>query len=142
MLKIEFERPSHGWMPVKITYKDIEESFGVSDVPIDPITQLENVLDSAITGGGGEVWLHLEPGGYYLSLFAEDNEFNVNLEFSINSMKETRELVFEYTGSFEETVVPIWRSLRKLQSYNWSEFSVSKDKMESITKQVKSWPKG
>lgn len=142
MLKIEFEHPSHGWMPVKITYKNIEKNFAVSDVPIDPISQLENVLDSAITGLGGEVWWHLEPGGYYLSLFAENNEFNVSLEFSMNSMKETRERVFEYTGSFEETVVPIWRSLRKLQSHNWNEFSVSREKMESITKQVKSWSRG
>lgn len=34
----------------------IEEYFDVSDVPINPISQLMHVLDSTITGGGGEVW--------------------------------------------------------------------------------------
>ena len=65
MLKIAFEHPHHGGLPVKIKYNGIEVCFVASDVPINPITQLENVLDSAITGGGGEVWRHLEAGSDY-----------------------------------------------------------------------------
>jgi hypothetical protein len=114
MLKIEFENPEHGWMPVKIVYKEIEEYFDVSDVPINPISQLEVVLDSAITGDGGEVWWHLEPAGYYLGLNAEEDNYRVKLEYSIDSTKETRELIFEYLGNFDEIIIPLWRSLRKL----------------------------
>ncbi len=137
MLKIEFETPEHGWLPVKILYQDIEEHFDASDVPIDPISQLMEALDSAITGGGGEVWWHLEPGGYYLNIHAEHGKFRVKLEFSVNSMKPTRETIFEFIGNFEQTIVSIWRSLRKLQSYNWSEFTVPHKVMNSITAQVK-----
>jgi hypothetical protein len=142
VLNIVFEAPEHGWMPVKIIYQDIEEYFDVSDVPIDPIDQLMQVLDSAITGGGGEVWWHLEPAGYYLNLHAEHRKFRVKLEYSVNSMKPTRETVFEYTGNFQETIIPIWRSLRKLQSYKWTEFTVPDKAMDSITKQVKKIQKG
>jgi len=142
MIKIKFETPKHGWMPVKITHNDIEEYFDVSDVPVNPISQLEDVLDSAITGGGGEVWWHLEPAGYYLNIHAEKENYRIKLEYSINSMSETRELVFEYSGNFEETVIPIWRSLRNFQSYNWKEFTVSEKTIESITKQVKAKKKG
>lgn len=137
MLKIEFEAPEHGWMPVKIIYQDTEEYFDVSDVPIDPISQLMQVLDSAITGGGGEVWWHLEPAGYYLNLHAENSKFSVKLEYSVNSMKPTRETIFEYVGDFQETIIPIWRSLSKLQSYNWAEFTVPEKAMDTITKQIK-----
>ncbi len=142
MLKIEFETPEHGWMPVKIIYGDVEEHFDVSDVPVDPISQLEDALDSAITGGGGEVWWHLEPAGYYLNLHAERGSYRMKLEYSVNSMKESRELVFEFLGSIEETLIPLWRSLRKLQSYNWSEFKVSEKAIDSITKQINSRRKG
>lgn len=137
MLSIEFETPEHGWMPVKIIYKDVKVSFEVSDVPIDPISQLESVIDSSITGGCGEVWWHLEPAGYFLSIQAEEEDYRIKFEYSINSMDETRELVFEYLGSFDEVIVPLWRSLRKLQSYKWSEFCVSAPILDSITKQIK-----
>jgi hypothetical protein len=142
VLKIEFKVPEHGWLPVIILYQDIEEYFDTSDVPRDPISQLMEALDSAITGGGGEVWWHLESGGYYLNLHAEHGKLRVKLEFSMNSIKPTREIIFEFTGSFEETVVPIRRSLRKLQSYNWSEFTVPDKAMNSITAQVKLKQKG
>jgi hypothetical protein len=137
VLKIEFEEPEHGWMPVKILFDDIEEHFDVSDVPIDPITQLEDVLDSAITGGGGEIWWHLEPAGYYLNLHAEKEAYRIKLEFSEQSMKADRITIFNYLGDFDSVIVPLWRSLRKLQSYGWSEFNVSSKSMQSITEQVK-----
>lgn len=138
MLKIEFEEPEYGWLPVKICFEDIEEIFDASDVPINPVSQLEEVLDSAITGYGGEVWWHLEPAGYYLSIHAEKGLYRLKLEFSKESMKDDREGIFEYTGDFENVIVPIWRSLRKLQSYDWSEFKVSPCAMRSITDKVKS----
>jgi len=138
VLKIEFEAPEHGWLPVRIAYKDIEEIFHASDVPIDPISQLENVLASALTGWGGEVWWHLEPGGYYLNLHAEKDKYKLKLEYSVNSKMVSRELVFEYLGCFEETVLPIWRSLRKLQSRNWNSFRVSDEVMISTTNSIKS----
>jgi hypothetical protein len=137
VLKIEFEEPEHGWLPVKMTFDGAEAAFDASDVPIDPISQLEEVLDSAITGGGGEVWWHLEPAGYYLNIHAEKELYRLKLEFSERSMKTDREIIFEEVGDFEDVVIPIWRSLRKLQSYNWSEFKVSPDGMQSITNQIK-----
>jgi len=137
VLKIEFEKPEHGWLPVKLTFGEVEEIFDVSDVPVDPIFQLEEVLDSAITGGGGEVWWHLEPAGYYLNLHAEKKSFRLKLEFSERSMKTDRETIFDFVGDFDSVVVPLWRSLLKLQSHNWAEFKVSSKGMQSITEQVK-----
>ncbi len=138
MFKIEFEPPHHGWMPVKIVCENKEEYFDVSDVPVNPVSQLADVLDSVLTGGWGEVWWHLEPAGYYLKLEADNGAYRVQLDYSVNSMKQNREQVFEFKGNFEEIIVPIWRSLRKLQSYKWDQFEVSDTVMESISKQVKS----
>lgn len=137
MLKIEFEEPTHGWLPVKMTLNDIEECFKASDIPLNPISQLEDALFSAITGNGDEVWWHLEPGGYYLNIHRENHNYRLKLEYSPDSKKQSREDVFDITGSFKEIIVPIWRSLRSLQSMGYSEFKVSDKVMESITNRVK-----
>ena len=137
MFKIEFEKPEHGRLPVRILYNDIEECFDASDVPVDPILQLQEVLDSAITLGGGEVWWHLEPAGYFLNLHAEKGKYWVKLEYSINSKKNSAETIFEFLGDFDEVIIPIWRSLRKLQSHNLNQFNVSENGMNSITNQIK-----
>jgi len=139
MLNIEFKEPTSGWLPVTIRFRDIEEVFYASSIPENPISKLEDALNSAIIGWGGEVWWHLEPAGYYLSLHSDNDKFKVNLEYSINSMAGGREPVFEYKGDFENVVIPIWRSLRKLQSNNWGEFPVSENAMQTLTKRVQQW---
>jgi len=136
-LRIQFEEPHLGWMLVKVNHGDIEEVFSVSNVPNDPVSELVYVLESAINGRGGEVWWHLEPGGYYLNLHAEDEHFRVKFEYSQLSMKIDRELVFEYLGSFLEVVVPLWRDLRQLQSHDWAMFGIPEGALDLISKEVK-----
>ncbi|OUS29193.1 hypothetical protein A9Q99_08750 [Gammaproteobacteria bacterium 45_16_T64] len=137
MFKIEFDEPTNGWLPVTIRYQDCEEVLFASDIPFDPMSQLEDVLDSALTGVGGEVWWHLEPGGYYLSIKPEKECFHVRLDFSADSKATTREEVFDFVGTFDDVVVPLWRSLRKYQSYGYERFLLSDKVMKSITAHVK-----
>ncbi|OUS29204.1 hypothetical protein A9Q99_08805 [Gammaproteobacteria bacterium 45_16_T64] len=137
MIKITFDEPTNGWLPVTIRYQDCEEVFFASDIPVDPVMRLEEVLDSAITGFGGEVWWHLEPSGYYLSVIADKTQCHVRLDYSIDSKATTREIVFDFYGSFDEVIIPIWRALRKLQSQGYDQFMPSKKGMDSITRQIK-----
>lgn len=137
MFKLEFEPPVNGWLPVSISYQNIKEVFHASSVPVDPIFQLTEILGSAVGGNGGEVWWHLEPAGYYLNIHSEKNEFIVKLEYSENSKNINREVIFEYKGGFNEIIVPIWRSLRKFQSYHNKEYAVSEKTLIFLTNLVK-----
>lgn len=137
MFQLEFGKPEHGWLPVRIVCSECKLCFHASDVPADPIMQLENVLSSVLTGGNGEVWFHLEPGGYYLSIKNENDLFRITLDCSIDSTEERRERIFEFLGSFDDTIVPAWKSLQKLRSRNYSEFQVSEAGFDSITKKIK-----
>ncbi|WP_236631453.1 hypothetical protein [Endozoicomonas numazuensis] len=139
MIKIEFEEPENGWLPVKIKSGEIEEYFLASNIPENPVYRLESVLDSAITGVGGEVCWHLEPVGYFLKIYPANNNFHVTLEYSNNAIGGKREQLFHITGGTKEIVLPIWRALRKIQSHNYSEFGVSQKGMESITKYVNAY---
>ncbi len=137
MIKITSDEPSHGWLPVTIKYRDIEEVFYASNIPVDPIIQLSDVLDSAITGVGGEVWWHLEPGGYYLSITSDRKTFHVSFDYSEDSKAATRERIFEFDGGFDQVVVPIWRFLRRIQSKDYDNFMPIEKGMESISREVK-----
>lgn len=137
MFKLEFESPVNGWLPVSISYQNIQEVFHASSVPFDPIFQLTEILGSAVGGNGGEVWWNLEPAGYYLNIHSEKNEFIVKLEYSENSKNINREVIFEHKAGFNETIVPIWRSLRKFQSYHNKEYAVSEKTLLILTNLVK-----
>lgn len=133
MLEISFGNPQHGWLPVHIRYQQFQVNFDASDVPIDPVSHLADILAAAVNGGGGEVLWHLEPGGYFMMIASIGTEYSFRLDFCTNSeAADDRRNVLDVRGSFDKIVVPVWQALKRIQSENVSEFHVSETALKNI----------
>ena len=138
MLTIRFGEPCHGWLPVVIKYGDITEEFLSSNIPVDSVTALWDIINSAISGVGGEVWWHLEPSGYYLSITKEKDMYFVDLKFSEKSRTDDRDDVFNFVGSFEEVILPIWRAIKEFYSHKYDGWDcVPPERLRSLDDQIK-----
>lgn len=131
-LIIKFGNPEHGWLPVNIKYKEITEEFHASDVPVDPLSLLTDSLFSAIHGRSKEVWWHLEPAGYFMTISKSKSGYELLLEYSIDSTAQTKEFIFSFSGSLKEIILPIWRALSEFYSHNYSEPAWPKGSTEDM----------
>jgi hypothetical protein len=138
-LKIDFGTPEHGWLPVKIAFNEFRLAFEASDVPANPMNQLISSLRSVIKGIETEVWLHLEPEGYYLKLEKFSNDYTLTISFA-KSEDSDRETIFKVNGSYDSLIMPIYRAIKKLaaQKYDPQDWAtIDKTELEKLTGLVK-----
>ena len=114
-LKIEFGLPEHGWLPIDLAFDDFHLPLIVSDVPVNPVDLLISSLRQVIKGIQTEVWLHLEPEGYYMELFKLHEEYRIITAFAKSDNSE-REVVHELNGDFESVILPFYRALKKFST--------------------------
>lgn len=140
-IKIEFGIPEHGWLPIKLNYRDYELELDISDVPLDPMVQLCDALiqiNKGIKEPYRIIW-NLEPYCYYLQLIIMDGEYKAIIlesdEFG-SPIKTTKEIL----GSFDEIILPLYHGLKKfwLQSFkkpHWDE--LNSKRIEELTSLIK-----
>ena len=127
-LKLNFQKPEHGWVPVKLEYKEKVIEFDGSDVPNNPIQGLIDALLKIIRGDSSEVWWNLEPDGYFFTFERNNENIIFRVFFAENSEEYNRREVLCVEGEINKIVLPMWRGLKKFLSYSavephWPEVS-------------------
>ena len=117
-LKVHLGKPEHGWVLVTIEHNSTKIEFHGSDVPNNPIQDLNDALYKTINGEPSEVWWHLEPAGYFFTFENSNNKVILKVlyadDFEISEAKE----VMSIEGTVESILVPMWRGLKVFLSYN------------------------
>jgi hypothetical protein len=121
LLKISFAAPVHGWLAVSLSIDTSTIQFSASDVPNNPIEDLIDALHCACGNREALVWWHLEPGGYYFEFAPAGEGVQLRVMFAEDSNSKERANVITVRGSKQEVLLPIWRGLRQLQSFEAKE---------------------
>lgn len=117
-MKFQLDQPEHGWVPVRLTVDDIDIEFVASDVPNDPVAELISALHSAVVGHPAHVWWHLEPDGWYFEFEPLDSLIQLRVLFARHSQSTQAQEILRVEGSREEVLVPLWRGLRRFETYD------------------------
>jgi len=139
-LELEFGVPLHGWLPTTFKYGDYKLEINISDVPLNPMTQLCRSLIQLLKGINTPdiIPWHLEPYCYYLELKRTENEYEYEvIILESNSIDSQKKIVFEVKGKFDKIILPIYRSLKKFHSMSyqapdWDEMELEKIKVLSV----------
>ena len=120
-LKVHLGKPEHGWVPVSVEHNSNKIEFHGSDVPNNPIQDLNDALYKITSGETSEVWWHLEPAGYFFIFEKSNNKITLRVlyadDYEISEAKE----VMKVEGSLESVIIPMWRGLKEFLSYNPTE---------------------
>lgn len=126
-LKVWFDAPTHGWLPVRLLLDTTELAFVASHIPSDPIEALLGALLDACDDRAATVWWPLEPGGYELRFSPVDGQIQLRVLVAQARGRDARE-VASLRGSKDQILLPFWRALRRLQASgptppHWPELS-------------------
>jgi len=118
-LRIQFDTPAHGWLPITLATDDQQFTLTASHIPY---TSLSNLVDSLITlmltpNPAIVVWWNTEPIEYAFHLTAVENSAQIIVhEHHPRLRHEHRQPVFSYQTSRLQLVTAFWRGLRNLES--------------------------
>lgn len=62
--EIIFGKPEHGWLPLTIITDEDRLELSVSDVPVDPIAQMLEVVENILEHQAATIYFSLEPTFY------------------------------------------------------------------------------
>jgi len=114
-LTLKFHVQENGWLPIDISVGDTKVEIDASDVPREPISELIEAIEKCfLNNTESEAWLHLEPHYYKWSFIPSGEEVKIKIYFvkvGYNENKETLKL--EYTGSYRELLLTLWRSIKE-----------------------------
>jgi hypothetical protein len=117
---VSCEDPVHGWLPLTVTVDGQRLHIDASDVPNDPVRDLENALDSVVRGIEARVFLHLEPGAY--AFLFSPNEDRVGLTVTLGENSEAHgDSILSVDGNRREILLPFWRFLKHFKSRGFAE---------------------
>jgi len=138
-LKIEFGQPLNGWLPVDFRHGDFELQFTTSNIPNNPIDQLISSIRQITKGIASSFWCHQEPEGYFFDFIKVGNEYKVSIYFA---KRETADkvLIYKIQGSYEEIVMPFYRSIKNFSTITIEELhwvKTNEKEIELLTKIVK-----
>ncbi|NVO30710.1 hypothetical protein [Hymenobacter lapidiphilus] len=119
-IRVSFEQPSHGWLPVKFSSNDFRLDIDASDVPINPVYLLYRAILDVVDGIEARVWWHLEPTGYYFD-FSQPQSRLYCLVIKYQPNGRAQEFLYETTGTATEIILPFCRAIKKLASYEHEE---------------------
>ena len=142
IINIQFGTPEHGWLPLKLSYKDFALDLDISNVPVDPIQQLCDSLieiNKGIRKPTKVVW-HLEPYCYYLQLQKVENGYEAIISESDSLDSSSRDTI-NISGTFEEVIVPFHKALKgfyskRFEQSDWE--TMDKRRIHELTALMKS----
>ena len=113
-IKLSFEKPENGWLPVEFQSDQVELSFVSSNIPENPTDQLCENLILALKGVESKTFWNLEPDQLVFELEPLEENFNLTIT-------EQGENIFSQKGNFEKVLLPLYRSLKKFTTYELNE---------------------
>jgi len=117
-ISINFGIPDHGWTPTVFAYKDYKLDVYISDVPTDPMLQLCDSLIQLLKeiNFPEKILWHLEPYCYYLQIEKQGKNYKIKILES-DSFHSKPTMSKEIIGNFESIILPLYRGLKKFNSY-------------------------
>jgi len=141
--KIHFTigQPENGWVKIKLGIEDFELEFFASNIPEDPLGKLYEsliILSSSVDTTCKISW-NLEPNYYHFEIDKQNSNYTLKIYKSKNE-KSTAEIIMKVDGDFNDILKPIYRGLRKFESFDinendWKKIPNSKmEKLKSVFK--------
>jgi hypothetical protein len=112
--------PEHGWLSVDLLSEDYILNIDASDVPVNPLEQLCDVILNLEIDNKGEVYWHLEPA----LVFFEFKKLDKNYHLIITTAAEyesARKMEKRFSGNFQEIILPFIKALTLFYSRTYSE---------------------
>ena len=110
-MKLTFEKPENGWVSVKFEGNGF---FAASRIPENPINQFCNNLIQSAEGVDTITTFNIEPELYFFKIVHKNDNFNFDI---IHREKPSQEIsVFNKNGTFEEIILPLFRSVKKFST--------------------------
>jgi hypothetical protein len=119
-LSIIFGTPEHGWLSVDIISGDYKFNIDASDVPVNPLELLCNVVLDLNADNKGEVWWHLEPSSVFLEFKKLDKDYQLTI-MTADKYESHRTVEKIFTGTFQEIIEPFINALVLFYSKSYDE---------------------
>lgn len=120
-IRVEFEQPSHGWLPTKVVMNDFELEMAASNVPVNPIYLLYTAIMDVVNGSEATVWWHLEPAGYYFKFTRPEPQLYWLIISFATDHQQAPTFIYEIKGSAADIILPFCRAIKKLASFKHDE---------------------
>ena len=143
-LKFNIDKPKHGWLPCEISYGDFSLQFMASDIPNNPIEELQDCLLNNVSGYSSQVWWHLEPAGYFFEFHVIDDLVDFRIYFYEDSSKQSKNKIFAIKLNIISLYLIFYRAICKFKSFDFKEgdwtTNVNFEKLNKIKKRLKIKP--
>ena len=106
---------------MRLTVEDRTIEIDASDVPNNPIQEIVEALDRAVSGLEAHIWWNLEPDGYFLHFKPVGQRVLLELEFAPRSERSQASIVLSFEGAPNDVLLPFWRFIRDFQSRDYTE---------------------
>lgn len=138
-IELKFGNPEQGWLPIKFKYSEFELNFDASDVPKTPTDLLCECLISTLKGIESKMYWFLEPGYYLFELIPNGEAINLLISVSNDSIVK-RDETYKISGSFKSIILPMYRSLKKFDTFEFNQTDwgkISKTNLDKLTKLIR-----
>ncbi|RYE54198.1 MAG: hypothetical protein EOP48_12815 [Sphingobacteriales bacterium] len=123
-ISVTFGRPRVGWLPVQIKSHDFQLSFDASDLGLNVIDQLTDMLEQLDLGRGSECYFYLEPGAYLLNIEPASDSAILQIQFveDFNNRDiSTPKTKFQIEINLMEFRMSLRNALRSFQNFVYGE---------------------
>lgn len=143
-VQLTLGNPKNGWLQIELKSSDFKLEFIASNVPENPTEKLCESLILALNGVESEICWNLEPECYFFEI--KPNEKVIDFIISKDGgITENRNLIYKLTGDFESLILPMYRSLKKFDTFKFDKGDwqkVDQEKLEKLTELVKNRKNG
>ena len=115
-------RPSVGWLPVEIKVNGFHLSFDASDLGLNVIDQLTEMVMQLDDGRASQCYFYLEPGAYILNVEPGSNHVILQIQFVEDFNHQdisTPETKFQSEITLSEFRISLRNALRAFQDFNY-----------------------
>ena len=143
-MKLIFEKPENGWLPIIFENEDFRLEFTSSKIPENPTDEFCKNLILSSQGLNTKTVFNIEPHNYIFNLDKDQKNYQFKIVFHSESIDRfgsttiNKKVVFKKVGDFEEIVLPLYRSLKKFTTLDykvsdWKKIESSKiEKLDKI----------
>ena len=80
-VSLKLGRPSAGWLPIEIKIGDFDCSFEASDLGLNIIDQMVDMVSNLNTGKNSQCYFYLEPGAYIMDVELKSDVAILQMQF-------------------------------------------------------------
>ena len=129
--------PKTGWLPIEFKSGEFELNFTTSEIPENPTDKMCDALILNLKGVESEFRWNIQPSIYFFKL-TPNGDFT-KLSISESNGSEVQDLIYEFNGSFDTVILPMYRTLKKFSTLkfeqsDWTE--IEREKLNKLTELV------